>query len=210
MKKEWITLGGAGLLAIALIVGVIAVTNGVKTKPGSGSSAESTAQTLDGTQNTADQTKPADETTGPEQETSDGTTAPTGETVDIDSTDGTTSGANDDSGGSGGFGERNPDNSDPAKPTNPQPKPTDPAQPGQTDPTQPESTEPTTKEEMTYKAYMALSENEKIDFQNLFSSRAAFLNWYNAAKKVYDDSKNKVTIGDGESIDLEDYINDKK
>lgn len=202
MKKEWITLGGAGLLAIALIVGVIAVTNGVKTKPGSGSSAESTAQTLDGTQNTADQTKPADETTGPEQETSDGTTAPTGETVDIDSTDGTTSGANDDSGGSGGFGERNPDNSDPTKPTNPQPKPTDP--------TQPESTEPTTKEEMTYKAYLALSTDEQIAFRNTFSSKSAFETWYKAAEAAYEAAQNKVTIGNGESIDLEDYINDKK
>ena len=63
---------------------------------------------------------------------------------------------------------------------------------------------------MTYKAYKALSTDEQLAFQNTFSSRAAFLNWYNAAEAADKAAQNKITIGDGESIDLEDYINNKK
>ncbi len=108
---------------------------------------------------------------------------------------------------------------DPTQPTDPVDPtvPTDPTDP--TNPTEPpkEETKPTEGDkpveppkedgdEMTYKKYEALSEEDKAAFRNTFATRKEFLNWYKTAKQAYEDSQQKVTIGPGEGLNIGDYI----
>ena len=97
-----------------------------------------------------------------------------------------------------GIVERPTDPTELSKPTEPTP-PTDP-------PEEEQPIEPPKVEEMTYKKYEALSEEEKMTFQSTFASRKAFLNWYKAAKQEYEDSQQHVTIGPGAGLDIGDYI----
>lgn len=100
-----------------------------------------------------------------------------------------------------------PDSGIVERPTQPA-QPTEPAEP--TEPTKPTEgetpVEPPKVEEMTYKKYEALSEDEKMAFQNTFASRKEFLNWYKTAKKAYEDSQQHVTIGPGDGLNIGDYI----
>lgn len=96
-----------------------------------------------------------------------------------------------------GIVERDPTQS--ANPTDPPKEELDP-------PEEETPVEPPKVEEMTYKKYEALSEDEKMAFQSTFASRREFLNWYKAAKKAYEDSQQHVTIGPGDGLNIGDYI----
>ena len=51
----------------------------------------------------------------------------------------------------------------------------------------------------TYDDYLAMSSTERKEFKDQFGSTSAFLAWYNAAKKEYEDSQDRIEIGgDGE------------
>lgn len=101
-----------------------------------------------------------------------------------------------------GVAERNP--TKPTDPTDPSEEPEVPEDP--TPPAGGETPDTPDIEEMTYKKYEALSEEEKMAFQGKFASRKAFLNWYKTAKQEYEDSQHKVTIGPGAGLDIGDYM----
>ena len=60
---------------------------------------------------------------------------------------------------------------------------------------------------LTYQEYLKLSTEEQIAYRATFSSNAEFRKWYIAAKNAYEDAQDKITIGDGNSVDISDLIN---
>lgn len=58
---------------------------------------------------------------------------------------------------------------------------------------------------LTYEEFMALSAQEQLEYIESFEDDAAFFEWYNAAKKEYDE-KNSGTELDGGTVDLGDII----
>ena len=212
MKKEWIIWGVIALLAIALVVGVIILTNANKVPPeqddtGTTQNTTSGETTLptEGTTVPEETTQPSDpeDTTGPEETTTspEETTQPEDTTgASGDSTTPTTK-PNTDEGN--GFGERDPVTST----TQPEQETTKPPVNETTPPTMtPEETDPTTKEEMTYQSYRKLSTDEQIAFRETFPNDDAFMAWFKAAQKAYEDSQQKVVVGNGNSIDLGELI----
>ncbi len=203
MKKEWIIWAVIGLLAIALVVGVVVLSNATIHTPTPPPNTKPTTEAMtQGTEETTGDTQGS--TTGPEEQTTvpdETTTAPEEETMSQETTDPTedTTTPPKQEGEGNGFEER-----DPVKPT----KPTeDKSEEETTAPTtQPEETDPPTKEEMTYKEYLALTTEEQLAFRKTFPSNNAFKNWYLAAKKKYEDSQEQVTMGPGNSIDLGELI----
>ena len=211
MKKEWIIWAVIGLLAAALVVGVIALTNALNytpapspdTNPSTDSVAQETEETTKEPQ--VDTTVSEEQTTGTEETTTVPKEATEGQET-TDPTEDTTIPPEKETEGNG-FGER-----DPSKPTTPNQENTDPQKPTKpteeetTAPTQPDETTPTTKEEMTYKEYLKLSTEEQIAFRNSFSSGNAFKKWYTTAKKAYEDSQQKLVIGPDGGLDIGDFI----
>ena len=84
---------------------------------------------------------------------------------------------------------------EPSDPTNPS-APTDPSQPGE-------------KTYLTYEEYRALSGEEQQEYMYTFKKPdgsldvRAFNDWYNAAKKAYDEAHPKETIGPDGNITLD-------
>ena len=54
---------------------------------------------------------------------------------------------------------------------------------------------------LTYEQYNALSGEEQLAYMESFASMADYFAWYNAAKKAYEDSQNRIEVSDGH-IDL--------
>ena len=81
------------------------------------------------------------------------------------------------------------DSTPPSDPTNPT-NPTDPSQPAE-------------KTYLTYEEYIALSGAEQNAYCQSFPSLRAFNDWYNAAKKAYDEAQPKETIGPDGNINLD-------
>lgn len=217
MKKEWIMWGVIGLLAVALIIGVIALTSAVNNISVPPSETDPTIATT--TQGTEESTVPMDDTTVPGEQTTapEETTLPNGEKETTESTEQTEDGAGPatdptEESEENGFGERDPVK--PTDPTKPKDEPTEPTtKPSQeetTPTTQPESTTPTTKEEMTFRDYEAMTTEEQLAFANTFPSRSDFLNWYKEKKKEYEDSQKEVIMGPGNSIDIGELIGGKQ
>lgn len=204
--KDWVILGTAGVLAVALVVGVVLViigkTGGNDPVPG----------TTVGIQTESTQQATGEEITKPsaEQETTDPaatqeTTMPdkTDSTTETTGTEQTTSGdkntnQNGNSSSGTGFTDDVPQGptttvtpSNPTTPKETEPEPTETMAPGK--PVQ----------EYTYKEYMALSKSEKTAFYKKFPTLGDFNRWYNAAKKAHDDEK--LVIGDS-NIDLGDLL----
>ena len=213
--KDWVILGTAGVLAVALVVGVVLVIIG---KTGGNDPVSGTTvgiQTESTQQATGEEiTKPSaeQETTDPAatQETTDPaatqeTTMPdkTDSTTETTGTEQTTSGdkntnQNGNSSSGTGFTDDVPQGptttvtpSNPTTPKETEPEPTETMAPGK--PVQ----------EYTYKEYMALSKSEKTAFYKKFPTLGDFNRWYNAAKKAHDDEK--LVIGDS-NIDLGDLL----
>lgn len=115
-----------------------------------------------------------------------GTTAGTGETTQPDGTDQTQP---------SGQGQQGTDPTGSSDPTNPS-APTDPSQPGE-------------KTYLTYEEYRALSGEEQHEYMHTFKKPdgsldvRAFNDWYNAAKKAYDEAHPKETIGPDGNITLD-------
>ena len=63
-----------------------------------------------------------------------------------------------------------------------------------TDPTEPSYDE---NGYLTYESYMALTGAEQYEYFLTFPTATDFNNWYNAAKKAYDEAHPKETITDG-------------
>ena len=61
--------------------------------------------------------------------------------------------------------------------------------------------------DLTYQEYLKMTTEEQIAFREQFASTAEFKSWYLAAKQEYEDSQNKVVIGDGNSVDLGEILN---
>lgn len=205
--KDWVILATAGVLAVALVVGVVLVildkTSENDPIPGTtvGAQTESIQQTTgeEVTKPFAEQetTVPtaSQETTMPDE--TDGTTETTG-------TEETTSGdKNTSQSGNGSSGTGFTDDA-PQGPTTTV-TPSTPTTPEETEPEPTETMAPEKPvQEYTYKEYMALSKSEKTAFYKKFPSLGDFNRWYNAAKKAHDDEK--LVIGDS-NIDLGDLIN---
>lgn len=204
--KDWIILGTAGVLAVALVVGVVLVivgkTGGNDPVPGTtvGIQMESTQQTTgeEVTKPSAEQetTVPtaSQETTMPDE--TDGTTETTG-TEETTSGDKNTSQSGNGSSGTG-FTDDAPQGptttvtpSTPTTPEETEPEPTETMAPGK--PVQ----------EYTYSEYEDLADSEKLAFYKAFPSLSDFNRWYNAARKAHDDEK--LVIGDG-NINLGELI----
>ena len=62
-------------------------------------------------------------------------------------------------------------------------------------------------DEMTYEKYNAMSGDEQQKFFSSFANPADFFTWYNAAKAEYEESQNRIEIGEGGSIDLGEILN---
>ena len=225
MKREWIIWGVVGLLAVALIIGVVALTNAINTISAPAEeptpTTESTSPIEDTTGQTEDTTVPEEETTLPEETTS----VPEEETTsqeNTDPTEGATKPTEETEGN--GFGERDPVKpTDPTKPKDETTQPTTKPSQDTTKPTtQPESTVPDsgsnstmfgkTLEQYTYKEYLEL---EKKGFGLAFrewveSHGLNWKTWYLEKKQEYEDSQNKVTMGPGNSIDIGELIGGKK
>lgn len=195
--KDWVILASAGVLAVALVVGVVLVimgkSDGNDPVPGTtvGTQTESTQQT---TGEKATEPLGTQETTMPDE--TDSTTETTG-TEETTSADKNTNQNGNSSSGTG-FTDNAPlgptttvTPSTPAAPEETEPEPTETMAPGK--PVQ----------EYTYKEYVALSKSEKAAFYKKFPSLGDFNRWYNAAKKAYDEEK--MVIGDS-SIDLGELI----
>ena len=60
---------------------------------------------------------------------------------------------------------------------------------------------------LTWKEYMAMTEDEQIAFYKLFPSHSEYKAWYNAAKKKYDEEKIEIEIGADGTIDLDKILN---
>ena len=75
----------------------------------------------------------------------------------------------------------------------PPPDPTNPTNPSQ----------PAEKTYLTYEEYIALSGAEQNAYCQSFPSLRAFNDWYNAAKKAYDEAQPKETIGPDGNINLD-------
>ena len=67
------------------------------------------------------------------------------------------------------------------------------------------SATPEAEEKTEYEKYIELSGAEQQKIFESYTNPQDFFDWYNAAKKEYDD-KNQAIIVDGGSINLEDYI----
>lgn len=67
------------------------------------------------------------------------------------------------------------------------------------------SATPEVEEKTEYEKYIELSGAEQQKIFESYTNPQDFFDWYNAAKKEYDD-KNQAIIVDGGSINLEDYI----
>ena len=67
------------------------------------------------------------------------------------------------------------------------------------------SATPEAEEKTEYEKYIELSGAEQQKIVESYTNPQDFFDWYNAAKKEYDD-KNQAIIVDGGSINLEDYI----
>ena len=67
-----------------------------------------------------------------------------------------------------------------------------------------EPTEPSYGEDgyMTYESYMALSGEKQMEYFYTFPGVKEFNDWYNAAKKAYDEAHPKETIGPDGNINL--------
>ena len=75
-----------------------------------------------------------------------------------------------------------------------------PTEPAETTAPAAKSTEPAETEdngEMTYEKFMALGAAEQQAYMNSAESIEAFFNWFDAAKKEYEESRNEIEIGDG-------------
>ena len=68
------------------------------------------------------------------------------------------------------------------------------------------ATEPSYDEDgyMTYESYIALSGEKQMEYFYTFPDGAAFNEWYNAAKKAYEEAHPKETIGPDGNINLGD------
>lgn len=62
---------------------------------------------------------------------------------------------------------------------------------------------------VTYEEYNAMSDAEQEAFYYSFDSADDYFEWYNAAKKTYEDNRNDIVIGGDGSIDLGDILNKK-
>lgn len=225
IKKEWIIIGAVIVLAISLVAGVIALITGSSEPDGpdsettSGSHLEANGQTAgeetvaagaaeettvpDTTEETTDSTKPSDSGTP-------GTTTPSGEAVDTDSTTPPQSSSGQGNAEQGSVGqdsssgtgfEDSPQSGPETAVTTP---PVTTAPPEETEPIPTETMAPDKPvEEYTYKEYMNLSSSEKTAFFYKFPSLGAFNRWYNAAKAAADDEK--LVIGNN-SIDLNELL----
>ena len=60
---------------------------------------------------------------------------------------------------------------------------------------------------ITYKEYLKMSTEEQLAYRDQFDSSAAFKKWYLEAKQAYEDSQNKVVIGDGNTVDIGQILN---
>ncbi len=205
-RKEWVIIGATGVLAVALIVGVIFVIvdktseDDPHRETTTGSWQEATDQTYDTEEGTAPQSG-AEDTTAPSA--TDETTAPeeTTESTGTESTKPTEKDPVQDSNDSSGTGFT--DQAPPTTPVTPS-TPTTPETPEQTTPPPTETMAPEKPvEEYTYQEYMALESSEKTKFFHKFPSLGAFNRWYNAAKKAYDEEK--FVIGDS-NIDLGELL----
>lgn len=65
---------------------------------------------------------------------------------------------------------------------------------------------PEAEEKTEYEKYIDLSGAEQQKIFESYENPQDFFDWYNAAKKEYDDKNQAIIVGDG-SINLEDYIN---
>lgn len=207
IKKEWLIWGAILMLAAGLIVALVLVTQPPKDAPYSPeTTVETQPDSVPTEPSSQETTLPGLEETKPSEPENTQPSAPT-EPSTPDGTEPTQPEKETD--GPGGFEDRptqKPD--DPTKPTDPtEPEETDPTEPEETDPTEPDETDPPAGEKMTYRAYLELSTEEQIAFQNTFPSRNAFKDWYQQAKKEYEDSQHQVTIGPDGGLDIGDYIN---
>lgn len=74
------------------------------------------------------------------------------------------------------------------------------------EPTTPTQPDLTPNGGISYEEYLVMSSDEQTAYRETFDSTGDFFDWYNAAKKAYDDANAGIDIGDG-SINLEDIIN---
>ena len=64
--------------------------------------------------------------------------------------------------------------------------------------------------EKTYQEYQEMTEEERNDFKNAFSSLNVYIHWYWQAKEEYESSKEVIIIRPGQSIDIGDLVGDQK
>ena len=178
-KKMYIILiAVAAVVLTALIILAICIklNRSADVTDPTGGQAGTTTQSADdttGESTTLPEDSTAEETTGPEDTTGEAT----------DSTDETSDGNSGSSGGNSGSSGGNTDSSGSTKPT---------------EPPLPEEYPYT----LTYKEYMAMSEDEQIAFYKQFKNHSEFKKWHTAAKKEYEENKIELEIGPDGKIDL--------
>ena len=213
-KKMYIILiAVAAVVLTALIIWAISIklNRSADVTDPTGGLAGTTTQSADdttGESTTLPEDSTAEETTGPEDTTGDATDA-TDETSDGNSgssggnsgssggnsgssggNSGSSGGNSGSSGGNSGSSGGNSGNSGGNTDSSGSTKPTEPPLPDEYPYT------------LTYKEYMAMSEDEQIAFYKQFKNHSEFKRWHTAAKKEYEENKIELEIGPDGKIDL--------
>ena len=96
--------------------------------------------------------------------------------------------------------ETEPGETKPTEPTNPT-EPQDPDAPDEPDPTMGGDDEPAGSDgpdlSMTYEQFQNLTPAQMRQFEESFASKDAFFDWYNAAKKAYEEANPPIDVGSG-------------
>ena len=199
-KKMYIILiAVAAVVLTALIILAICIklNRSADVTDPTGGQAGTTTQSADdttGESTTLPEDSTAEETTGPEVTTGEATDS-TDETSDGNSgnsggNSGNSGGNSGSSGGNSGNSGGNSGNSGGNTDSSGSTKPTEPPLP---------DVYPYT---LTYKEYLAMTEDEQIAFYKEFKNHSEFKKWHTAAKKEYEKNKKELVIGPDGTIDL--------